>query len=74
MTDADRFAVPRQAPDQLGLGHGHHRCVGANLARLEISALFTAMLPHVERFVLHNSERAINSMIRGWKSLDVEVR
>jgi cytochrome P450 len=69
----DRFDITRAAADQVGFGHGVHRCAGANLARLEISALLTALLPRVREFRLENSERALNNLLRGWKSLKVTV-
>ncbi|MBK5263733.1 MAG: cytochrome P450 [Alphaproteobacteria bacterium] len=67
----DRLDIERRSQDQLGFGHGVHRCVGANLARLEISALLEALVRRVRRFTLIDSKRAVNSVIRGWESLTI---
>jgi len=40
--DPDRFDVLRRPGDHLGFGAGPHACVGRNLARMEMLALFTA--------------------------------
>jgi len=67
--DPERFDITRRANEQLGFGHGIHMCMGANLARMEISALLSALIPRVERFELHEAERISNNVLRGYKSL-----
>ena len=67
--DPERFDITRRANDHLGFGHGIHMCMGANLARMEISALLSALIPRVERFELHAAERISNNVLRGFKSL-----
>jgi len=67
--DPERFDITRRANEQLGFGHGIHMCMGANLARMEISALLSALIPRVERFELHQAERISNNVLRGYKSL-----
>ena len=69
--DPERFDITRRANEQLGFGHGIHMCMGANLARMEISALLSALIPRVERFELHEAERISNNVLRGYKSLKV---
>ena len=67
--DPERFDITRRANEQLGFGHGIHMCMGANLARMEISALLSALIRRVERFELHEAERISNNVLRGYKSL-----
>jgi len=69
--DPERFDITRRANEQLGFGHGIHMCMGANLARMEISALLSALIRRVERFELHEAERISNNVLRGYKSLKV---
>jgi cytochrome P450 len=69
----DRFDVNRRAMDHVGFGHGVHQCIGNNLARMEITALLTALARRVERLELHGSERHINNVLRGFRHLDVSV-
>ena len=71
--DPDRFDVRRRAMDHLGFGHGVHQCIGNNLARMEITALLTALAKRVRRIELHDSERHINNVLRGFRRLDVSV-
>jgi cytochrome P450 len=44
--------VTRDPNPHLGFGHGIHYCLGANLARLEITVLFEELLPRFERVTL----------------------
>ena len=67
--DPERFDITRRANEQLGFGHGIHMCMGANLARMEISALLSALIRRVERFELHEAELISNNVLRGFKSL-----
>ncbi|ATE65464.1 cytochrome P450 [Rhizorhabdus dicambivorans] len=71
--DPNRFDVRRRAMDHLGFGHGVHQCIGNNLARMEITALLTALARRVKRIELHDSERHINNVLRGFRRLDVTV-
>lgn len=41
--DADEFAPNGRAGGHFGFGHGFHRCVGAELARMELRAAFTGL-------------------------------
>lgn len=69
----NNFDIQRRAMDHLGFGHGVHQCIGNNLARMEISALLTALAKRVKRIELHGSERRINNVLRGHLRLDVTV-
>jgi cytochrome P450 len=44
---ADSFRIDRRPNPHLAFGFGHHFCVGAHLARLEMRALFRALLPRL---------------------------
>ena len=71
--DPDRFDVLRRPGDQLGFGAGPHACVGMNLARIEMVALFTALAKHVRRFTILEHEPVLNNVLRGFKTLRVAV-
>ena len=72
--DPDRFDVERKNADQhLAFGAGPHQCVGMGLARMEMMALFTALIPKVRQFHVHGEERLNNNLIRGFESMDVEL-
>ena len=43
--DPERFDVGRDPNFHLAFGHGHHFCLGANLARWEMRAVFRALAP-----------------------------
>jgi cytochrome P450 len=48
--DADRFLIDRSPNRHLTFGGGRHVCLGARLARLELSAFFKEAVRKVERF------------------------
>jgi len=71
--DPDRFDVRRKPSDHLAFGRGEHVCVGMNLARIEMRALFEALLPRVARFEVLESDLALNNTLRGLGTLRVRV-
>ena len=48
-------------------------CLGMNLAKLEMRALFTALARNVKRFQIEAEERALNNVLRGFSKLIVTV-
>ena len=70
---ADRFDVRRRPGDHLGFGAGPHACVGMNLARIEMLALFTALAKRIRRFTILEEEPVLNNVLRGFKTLRVSV-
>jgi cytochrome P450 len=48
-------------------------CLGMNLARLEMRALFTALARKVKRFHIEAEQRALNNILRGFSKLIVTV-
>jgi cholest-4-en-3-one 26-monooxygenase len=73
--DPYRFDVLRDPNPHLAFGgHGAHYCIGANLARMEVGAIFNALAdiaPRVER--LAEAERLRHSWINGIKHLPVRL-
>jgi cytochrome P450 len=71
--DPDRFDVLRRPADHLGFGAGPHACVGMNLARMEMLALFTALAKRVRRFSILEQTPLLNNVLRGFTTLRVAV-
>jgi cytochrome P450 len=72
--DPARFDITRaNASEHLGLGFGAHSCPGGNLARLELRALLTALLPRVERFELVEAVPKLNNILHGLGTCVVTV-
>jgi cytochrome P450 len=71
--DPDRFEVRRRPGDHLGFGTGPHACVGMNLARIEMLALFSALAKRIRRFTILEEEPVLNNVLRGFKTLRVSV-
>jgi cytochrome P450 len=43
--EPDRFDLDRQAPGHVTFGHGARYCIGAPLARIELEAVFSQLIP-----------------------------
>jgi cytochrome P450 len=70
----DRFDVRRDnAARHMAFGAGPHACLGMNLAKLEMRALFTALARKITRFHIEEEERALNNVLRGFSKLIVAV-
>lgn len=73
-SDPDRFDVRRDnAGRHMAFGAGPHMCVGMNLAKLEMRALFTALARRVKRFHIEQEQRMLNNVLRGFGKLIVSV-
>ncbi|HME26852.1 MAG TPA: cytochrome P450 [Acetobacteraceae bacterium] len=71
-SDADQFRIDRRPNPHLAFGLGHHHCVGAHLARLEMRALFKALLPRLETVQLAAPpSRTRSTMVTGIASLPI---
>jgi cholest-4-en-3-one 26-monooxygenase len=73
--DPYTFDVRRDPNPHLGFGgHGAHYCIGANLARMEVGALFNALADLAPRVTkLGEPERLRHSWINGIKHLPVAL-
>ncbi|WP_433755778.1 cytochrome P450 [Nocardia sp. CA-135398] len=71
--EPDTFDVRRNPRNHLGFGAGPHQCVGMNLARMEMNALFTELARRVERFEIQDSRRSLHNILRGFDRLEVTV-
>jgi cytochrome P450 len=70
----NRFDIRREnAGRHLSFGAGPHMCVGMNLAKLEMRALFAALARRVKRFRVEKEERMMNNVLRGFSTLTVTV-
>ncbi|MFJ9412557.1 cytochrome P450 [Streptomyces sp. NPDC101227] len=74
--DPDRFDVTREgAAEHLAFGHGMHRCVGAQLAQIELEVAFGTLFTVIPGLRLAVSSDEIvytkGTLIRGLRSLPV---
>jgi cytochrome P450 len=71
----DRFDIHRNTAGHVGFGSGVHSCVGQGLAKLEATALFTALADKITRFEL-TSEPVwnVHNILRGIATMPVTVR
>lgn len=72
--DPDAFRIDRAGKAHLGFGAGPHMCAGQGLARMELVAVFSALLGMVERFELTGEpHRALNNISRSFARLPMRV-
>jgi cytochrome P450 len=57
----EQFLIQRNPMDHLSFGYGVHSCAGQGLARLEIYAVFEALIRHVKGFKTGTPVRKINN-------------
>ena len=57
----EEFLIQRNPMDHLSFGYGAHSCAGQGLARLEIYAVFEALIRHVKAFKIGTPVRKINN-------------
>jgi len=72
--DPDTFDIRRNPADQVGFGHGIHLCVGAPLARVEMTSVLKALLRSVRTLTLTGDPtRRLNNTTRGFENLPLAV-
>lgn len=75
--DAETFYPQRAPAAHLAFGHGMHRCVGAELARMELRAAFTALAHRFPDLSLAVAEEQLRfrdfSIVYGVESLPVQL-
>jgi cytochrome P450 len=70
--NADQFRIDRRPNPHLAFGLGRHHCIGAHLARREMRALLTALLPRLESVDLAAPPtRTCSTMVTGIASLPI---
>jgi cytochrome P450 len=73
--DPDRFDIARTPNNHLSFGYGPHFCIGAQLAVVQMTALFDTLLDRLETVELLAEPRFLRSNFqRGVKSLPIRWR
>jgi cytochrome P450 len=60
-----QFRVDRDPNPHLAFGSGHHFCMGAHLARLEMEAIFRHLLVRLEEFEVSGPVERLRSAVNG---------
>ncbi len=69
-----RFDITRSPNPHLAFGFGAHFCLGTNLARAELTASLTALLPYLPEFVLAGTPTRIRQThVLGYHHLPVRM-
>jgi cytochrome P450 len=69
----DRFDVTRSPNEHLSFGIGEHFCLGANLARFELNAIFDEIIPRLRNPELAGPVRRLRSnFINGVKEMRIK--
>ena len=74
-SEPDRLDIARKGPKHAAFGHGVHQCIGAELARMETSAVIASAAARFERITLagpHPRYRR-STVVRGLERLEVHV-
>lgn len=71
--DPDKFDITRTSNRHLAFGAGIHVCHGALLARLELQAAFTALLPHLHKIKIEETAWLANSSLRYLSTLVISI-
>jgi cytochrome P450 len=72
--DPDRFDIGRDPNPHVAFGGGGpHFCLGANLARVELRAVFSRLAERVEGFTAGEPDHLTSSFVNGIKRMSVEV-
>lgn len=73
--DADRFVIDRLENRHLAFGLGIHRCVGSNLARMELRVAIEAFITRYPKFELIDADAVTWSQgqVRGPRQLPIRV-
>jgi len=72
--DPDLFRIDRSERQNLGFGFGPHACAGQGLARMELTAVFTALAARVERLErIGPLERHLNNVTRSISRLPMRA-
>src|SRR5215469_4944284 len=73
--DPFTFKVDRQVAKQVAFGYGVHMCLGMHLARMEIRALFTELLPRLDEVELTGIPKNTRSaFVSGLKTLPIRYK
>jgi len=73
--DPFSFKIYRDPNPHLAFGMGEHSCLGANLARLELRAVFAQLLPRLEHCELTGEpDRLRSSFVGGIKRLPIRYK
>ena len=73
--EPDRLDIARQGPKHAAFGHGVHQCIGAELARMETSAVIAAAAARIERISLAGPPPRYrrSTVVRGLERLEVRI-
>ncbi|MEM9517536.1 MAG: cytochrome P450, partial [Actinomycetota bacterium] len=71
--DADQFIIDREQNRHAAFGLGIHRCLGSNLARLELKVAIEEFIKRFPAFELAGDTRWSKGMIRGPRELPVRI-
>lgn len=71
--DADKVIIDRQENRHAAFGLGIHRCVGSNLARLEMTVALEELLKRVPRFGLDGQVAWSEGTVRGPRVLPLRI-
>ena len=71
--DADRFDIHRKAPRILTFGHGMHRCLGVNMAKMEGQVMLREVMSRLPEYEvdLEKSTRFHSEFFAGFSSLPI---
>ena len=75
-SEPDRLDIARKGPKHAAFGHGVHQCIGAELARMETSAVIAAAAARIERITLAGPQLPRyrhSTVVRGLESLAVRI-